>query len=361
MLATGYDVMLRRIAAYLAKQTRTSIMSSAMVLVALVGVLDYLTGYESRIGVFYVAPVSLAAWYAGRASGIIVAIFSGIISLGADLAAGLTFAHPVIIFWNTAAFIGFLIVLVIILAGLKLAYESLESLIQMVAHDLKSPVISVVGLVRGLRGRCLSLPLDERRDRILDQLESSGERMERFLEELLDGLVSDHMNHVPQQVRVDQIVHASVQQHHQTIEERGIKLEFDIAPDLGSAWADPHRIRQVIDNILVNAIRHMGPRPNPMITIEVHDHRLSVLTRISDNGVGIPPEHLKKIFDRFFRVLTPDSNAGTGLGLSIAKKIIDSHGGRIWAESENSRGTTFSFTLPKYEQEKQVRGNQESQ
>jgi two-component system sensor histidine kinase VicK len=84
-----------------------------------------------------------------------------------------------------------------------------------------------------------------------------------------------------------------------------------------------------------------------MIKVEVRDLRGSVLTRISDNGVGIPSEHLGKIFDRFFRVRRPGGQAGTGLGLSIAKKIIDSHGGRIWAESENGQGTTFSFTLPK--------------
>jgi len=318
-----------------------------MTLVALIGLLDWVTGYEARVGVFYVAPVSLAAWYAGRSSGIIVAIVSGIVSLVADSAAGLTFSHPAIIFWNTAAFMGFLVVLVIILVKLRLAYETLESLIQTVAHDLKSPVISLVGLVLALRGRCRNLPLDERRERILDQLESSGETMEKFLKELLDGLVSDHIEPVREQVLMDQIVHASVQQHHQTIEERGINVQLEISPDLTAVWADPHRIRQVIDNILVNAIRHMGARPDPMIKVEIHDHGGSVLTRISDNGVGIPPEHLGKIFDRFFRVLRPGSQAGTGLGLSIVKKIIDSHGGRIWAESEKSRGTTFSFTLPK--------------
>lgn len=97
----------------------------------------------------------------------------------------------------------------------------------------------------------------------------------------------------------------------------------------------------------MNAIRHMGDRHDLMIKIEVRGHRGAILTRISDNGIGIPAQHLGKIFDRFFRVPRPRGQAGTGLGLSIAKKIIDSHGGQIWAESELSRGTTFSFTLPK--------------
>jgi signal transduction histidine kinase len=71
------------------------------------------------------------------------------------------------------------------------------------------------------------------------------------------------------------------------------------------------------------------------------------MIRISDNGIGIPAEYLGRIFDRFFRVPRSSSQAGTGLGLSIAKKIVESHGGRIWVESEQGRGTTFSFTLPK--------------
>jgi two-component system, NtrC family, sensor histidine kinase KinB len=343
--------MVEHIVAYLGRQSRAAIMSYAMALVALIGSVDFVTGYEVRVGVFYVAPISLAAWYAGRSSGTIVAIVSGIVSLVADTAGGIAFSHPAIAFWNTAAFIGFLIVLVMIVAKLKLAHETLESLIQTVAHDLKSPAICVVGLVRALRGRCSSLPFDDRRDRLLDHLESSGETMEKFLRELLDGLVSGRIEPVREQVIMDQIIHAAVQQHHQTIEERGINVQLEIPPDLSAVWADPHRIRQVIDNILVNAIRHMGERPDPMIKVEVRDDRGSVLTSISDNGVGIPPEHLGKIFDRFFRVLRPGGQSGTGLGLFIAKKIIDSHGGQIWAESEKGRGTTFSFTLPKSNRE----------
>lgn len=223
----------------------------------------------------------------------------------------------------------------------------LESLIQMVAHDLKSPVISIVGLVRALRSHCRNLLSDTKRDQILDQLTNSGETMEKFLKELLDGLVSEHSEPVRDQVVMEQTVQESVRQHRQTIEERGISIQFQI--DSGSAVSgDAHRIRQVLDNILVNAIRHMGDRPDPVIEIEVRDRQESVLTSISDNGIGIPAQHLGKIFDRFFRVPRADAQPGTGLGLAIARKIIESHGGRIWVDSQEGRGTTFMFTLPKF-------------
>lgn len=241
--------MVGKITAYLGKQSRISIVSCAMALVATIGFLDFVTGYEAHLVAFYVAPVSLAAWYAGRLPGIIVAIVSVITSVLADIGAGYTVSHPAIILWNTAALIGFFIVLVIALVKLRMANETLESLIQMVAHDLKSPVISMVGLVRALRRHSCNLTLDEKRDRILDQLENSGETMEKFLEDLLDGLVSEHSEPVREEVRMDQTVRECVQQHHQTIEERGINVQLEIAPNLASVWADPHRVRQVIDNI----------------------------------------------------------------------------------------------------------------
>jgi signal transduction histidine kinase len=177
--------MVAKVTTYLSKQRPISIVSWAMALVATIGFLDYVTGYEVHLAAFYVAPISLAAWYAGRLSGIIVAIASVITTLFADIAAGYMVSHPAIILWNTDALVGFFIVLVIVLVKLRMANETLESLIQMVAHDLKSPVISMVGLVRALRGHCRRLPLDEKRDRILDQLESSGETMEKFLKDLL--------------------------------------------------------------------------------------------------------------------------------------------------------------------------------
>jgi len=120
-------------------------------------------------------------------------------------------------------------------------------------------------------------------------------------------------------------------------------LRLDVSP----VYADERRVRQVIDNILGNAIRHMGERLEPSIRIQVSENDGFVLTRISDNGIGIPEEYRHRIFDRFFRVPKPQPSGGTGLGLAIARKIIEKHGGRIWVESEEGQGATFLFTLPK--------------
>ena len=153
--------------------------------------------------------------------------------------------------------------------------------------------------------------------------------MERFLKELLEDLASDRMSLDMRHVHVDRIVQDSVNQHQQTIEEEGIRLQLEIAPDLGLVRGDPHRLRQVIDNILLNAVRYMGNVSEPTITVRVRNEHTTIITTISDNGIGIPPEHLGKIFERFFRVPRSDDKTGTGLRLSISKKIVESHGGRL--------------------------------
>jgi len=96
-----------------------------------------------------------------------------------------------------------------------------------------------------------------------------------------------------------------------------------------------------------NAVKHMGNRPDPTIAIELRDNSDSVLVLVSDNGVGIPPQYRKRVFDRFFRIKKSNLDGGSGLGLSIVKRIIEGHGGRIWVESEEGKGATFCFTIPK--------------
>ena len=224
--------------------------------------------------------------------------------------------------------------------------EELESLIQMVAHDLKSPVITIGGLVRLLKGRMAKMSADDRMEQILNQLSLTSESVERFLRDLLDGLVSEHTEPERAEVRLDEVVNEVVRQHRQMIEEKGINLDVEIA-SAPTVLGDGHRIRQVLDNLVINAVRHMGEKNHPMIRIQVLSDQDHVVTKVSDNGVGIPPQYLDKIFERFFRGSKSGVQGGTGLGLSIAKKIIESHGGRIWVESEEGKGATFVFVLPK--------------
>jgi two-component system sensor kinase FixL len=224
--------------------------------------------------------------------------------------------------------------------------EELESLIQMVAHDLKSPVVTIVGLVRLLKGSMAKMALGDRSEQILNQLSATSEGVERFLKDLLDGLVSEHTKPEQEEVRLDEVVNEVIHQHQQLIDQRKIYIDLDITSAM-PVVGDRHRIRQVVDNLVRNAVKHMGETTHPVIRIEVRSDQDYVVTKVSDNGVGIPAQFLDKIFDRFFRVSKSGIQGGTGLGLSIARKIVESHGGRIWVESEEGKGATFVFELPK--------------
>jgi two-component system phosphate regulon sensor histidine kinase PhoR len=146
----------------------------------------------------------------------------------------------------------------------------------------------------------------------------------------------------------------------------GLSLRVDCAPDIPLANADAERVEQVLVNLLHNAIKFtnpgghvtlraapQSPSENPKSTIGNAQMapESAIVISVSDTGVGIPPDDLDRIFERFYKVDksrtgTRDRESGTGLGLAIAKHIIQAHGGQIWAESSTGLGTTFFFTLP---------------
>jgi|GEM_PF-593478 PAS domain S-box-containing protein len=230
--------------------------------------------------------------------------------------------------------------------------SELESLIQMVAHDLKSPVVTIGGLVRLLKNSTDAGPADSKRDEIIDHIIQASRTMEHFLGDLLNGLAIDQTQPELARLRLDEVIREVLLQHKQALDEKGIVVRMDIPSPSPVVHGDKRRIAQVVDNLLANAIKYMGEKADPQIAVDVFEHRNSFLTRISDNGVGIPREYHSKIFDRFFRVPRSDGQNGTGLGLAIVRKIVESHGGAIWVDSEEGKGATFYFTLPKMGHEK---------
>ncbi|MBI5568757.1 MAG: PAS domain-containing sensor histidine kinase [Desulfomonile tiedjei] len=224
--------------------------------------------------------------------------------------------------------------------------EELESLIQMVAHDLKSPVITIAGLVRVLKRTLSAGSVDEKIASILNQLGSSSETMEHFLKDLLDGLAVEGTGPELSRVLVNEEIQEVARVHETLVSKKGIALELDLqcrSPVL----ADRNRLRQIVDNLLINAVKHMGRDSNPIIRIKTREDDRFVTTVVSDNGQGIPSQYQARIFDRFFRVPKSRSEPGSGLGLAIVKRIVESFGGRIRVESEEGRGATFTFTFPK--------------
>jgi signal transduction histidine kinase len=126
-------------------------------------------------------------------------------------------------------------------------------------------------------------------------------------------------------------------------ESKSIRLRLDAASDLPAVVADGERIAQALSNLVGNAVK-FSPAGNE-VTVKAAERDGDVIVSVADNGPGMTPDQLAHAFDRFWQSRRTDRE-GAGLGLAITKGIIDAHGGRIWAESEVGRGSTFHFTLP---------------
>jgi signal transduction histidine kinase len=223
----------------------------------------------------------------------------------------------------------------------------LESTIEMVAHDLRSPVTAIEGFVRMLRKKLPAGLADARGEEILTHLSKACASVRSFLDDLSQTLLSDSMEFQFDRVMLGHVIEEVARRHMDEIEMRKIDLRIELGDCASSVVGDRRRIVQVLDNLLSNAIRHMGDVPNPAISIELKDGPNFLTATVSDNGVGVPLEHREDVFKRFFRIHRKDGAPGTGLGLSISRSIVENHGGSIWIEDSCNRGAAFSFTIPK--------------
>ncbi len=128
-------------------------------------------------------------------------------------------------------------------------------------------------------------------------------------------------------------------------ETKGLVLETDVADDLGLVNGSPIRLRQMIGNLIENAIKYSSEGGKVRVSAQTQGEQ--VILRVSDTGPGIPSADQPYLFDKFFRgTNVPDDSPGTGLGLSIVRSIVESHNGRVWVESQVGKGTTFTVVLP---------------
>lgn len=213
-----------------------------------------------------------------------------------------------------------------------------------IAHDLRTPLTVIAGYVESMRDGDLA-PTPER----LDSIYAEIERLQRLVADLRLLAVTDagelHLNLAPLDVRsLLERVAASFQL---SAEQKGIALTVQTDSSLPELTADESRLDRVLSNLVSNAIRHT-PKGGEVSILATRQNK-SVLISVEDTGEGIPPSDLPHIFDRFYRAdksRTDADGASSGLGLAIAKALVEAHGGRIWAESEEERGTQMKMELP---------------
>ncbi len=212
-----------------------------------------------------------------------------------------------------------------------------------VSHDLRSPLTAILGYVELIER---SGELNEQQHEFIQRVQVSVEHITGLVTDLLDlGRIEAGLDTAKETTPVGVLTRYAVESLRGSAETRGLILETDLSDDLGLVHGSPIRLRQMIGNLIENAIKYT-PRGGK-VRVRARTEGDQVILRISDSGPGIPPADQPYLFDKFYRgTNVPDDMPGTGLGLSIVKSIIESHNGRIWVDSQLGRGTTFTVVLP---------------
>ena len=213
-----------------------------------------------------------------------------------------------------------------------------------VSHELRTPLASLKALVETLEEGALEDPPAARR--FLQRMNTEIDNLTQMVHELLE-LSRIESNRVPLQMRPVQVcdlLNPAAERMQLQAERAGLSIQLDCPSSLPSVRADSERIAQVLINLIHNAVKFTPP--GGAITIGAYENGKDVVIFVRDTGVGIAAEALSRIFERFYKADRSRSGGGTGLGLSIARHMIEAHGGRIWAESEINKGSTFYFSLP---------------
>ena len=225
-----------------------------------------------------------------------------------------------------------------------------RELISNISHDLKTPITSIKGYVEGLIDGVANTP--EKREKYIRTIYNKANDMDHLIDELTlySRFESDRIPYNFHRLDVGDYFGDCVEEIGMDMESRGIELNYtNLVSPRTRIIADPEQMKRVINNIVGNSVKYMD-KEKGRIDIRILDEHDSVRIEIEDNGKGIAARDLPNIFDRFYRTDSSRNSAqgGSGIGLSIVRKIIEDHGGYIWATSREGEGTCMHLVIRKY-------------
>ncbi len=238
-------------------------------------------------------------------------------------------------------------------AELAVAYEELkendrlkDELVQNVSHELRTPLTFVKGYVDLLLEGEMGL-LNQDQQNALQIVATKTDEITRLIADIMTLQRIDSTNLERENTAVSELIQQAVADHRLVAEKKGLTIEANLPDTPAILYVDKGRINQVLDNLIGNAIKFSPD--GGTVTVSLIDEADKIQVSITDQGIGIPPDKLQRVFDRFYQVDGSSRRrfGGTGLGLAIVKRIIDAHHGAIWVESEVNQGSTFHFILPK--------------
>ncbi len=228
--------------------------------------------------------------------------------------------------------------------------EKNKELVSNISHDLKTPITAIKGYVEGIMDGVADTP--EKMDKYIRTIYNKATDMDRLINELTtySSVDNDRIPYKFLRSNVADYFGDCVEEVGLDLESKGIEFNYTNLVDPGTmVIADPEQMKKVINNIISNSVKYMD-KPHGVIDMRILDEVDSIRVEIEDNGKGIAPADLQKIFERFYRTDASRNSAqgGSGIGLSIVKKIIEDHGGYIWATSREGESTCMHFVLRKY-------------
>jgi two-component system phosphate regulon sensor histidine kinase PhoR len=213
-----------------------------------------------------------------------------------------------------------------------------------VSHELRTPLASIKSVIETLTGGALK---DEKAARdFLSRADAEVDRLAQTVEELLElsRIESGEVPLAQQPVEMGQILASAVERLRPQAERKGLSLTLEVARDLPPVIGDADRLARAAANLIHNAIKFTPAGGSVRVSAALAGDGVTV--EVSDTGIGIAPEELPRVFERFYKGDRARGGAGTGLGLAIVKHTVEAHGGAVSAESESGRGSTFSFSIP---------------
>jgi PAS domain S-box-containing protein len=231
-------------------------------------------------------------------------------------------------------------------AQLEVASQHKSEFLANMSHELRTPLNAIIGfsevLSEGMFGE-----LNEKQDEYVKDIHASGQHLLSLINDILDlsKIEAGRMELERSEFDLPNAIENALILVRERASRRGIRLGHTIDEGLGAIGGDERKVKQVLLNLLSNALKFTPEGGRIDVDARLHDHVAE--SSVADTGIGIAPAHQEAVFEEFRQVGTADKKAeGTGLGLALARKFIELHGGRIWVKSELGTGSTFTFTLP---------------